>query len=242
MNLTQDETDAPDVDLPDRPSWFRWRAGNGAFPVRGEFPARKTVCLIALVSIVAFSASSYLAFVAFTSSKVAGCGSGKLFNCGHVISSRWSLWFGIPVSVLAASLYVGLVAALCVAVSKKVSQSARSLAWMTVSVLALSAGMAAIWFVSLQIFDLGHLCTYCLVAHGCGLVAAITIWIMKPNGSNGFKFTAVLAGLGFAVLVGVQLASEDPATYRIETYDSPVNSSDPVEFEVPVFDAPDGTF
>ena len=198
-------------------------------------PSRKWVIVLAIASLIAISASGYLAYVALTSSKVAGCGGGRLFNCGHVISSRWSLWMGIPVSLMAIGLYIGLVSSLFIGASKKFSNSLRHIGWAITSVFAVAAGLSAIWFISLQIFVLNHLCTYCLVAHACGLVAASVVLWLRPIGIAGMKTISIASISAVAVLIGGQLLTEPPKTYRIEEYEAPAASEVEVfEFEAPV--------
>ena len=204
-----------------------------------KLPSRRWVILLAIASFVAIEASGYLAYVALTSSKVAGCGGGKLFNCGHVISSRWSLWMGIPVSMLAVGLYLGLAAALFVGASAKYSNSVRHAGWALVSVFAMAAGMAAIWFISLQVFVLNHLCTYCMVAHACGLIAAGTVLWTRPIGWSGLKPAVVLSFVGVAVLIAGQLLTPEPEKFRIETFETPAaTGQDASTFDAPTFQAP----
>ena len=206
-------------------------------------PAGKWVLVLAIASAIALASSGYLTYVALTSSKIAGCGGGRLFNCGHVISSRWSLWFGIPVSLLAVGLYLGLVISMLVGASQKFSSSVRHVGWAITSILAIAAGLSAIWFISLQVFVLNHLCTYCLVAHACGLIAASAVLWLKPIGLAGMKTISIASLVGFVVLVGGQLLTEPPKTYRIEQHEAPASKSDVeiFEFEAPVPPATDST-
>ena len=206
-------------------------------------PSGKWVVVLAIASFIALASSGYLTYVALTSSKIAGCGGGRLFNCGHVISSRWSLWLGIPVSLLAVGLYLALVGSLFVAAGKTFSSSTRHVGWAVTSILAIAAGLSAIWFISLQIFVLNHLCTYCLVAHACGLVAAFAVLWLKPIGLAGMKTISIASLAGFVVLVGGQLLTEPPKTFRIEQHEAPVSESDVeiFEFEAPVAPATDSS-
>ena len=212
---------------------------NLPLPVKeAPFPAGKWVVVLAIASFIAIASSGYLSYVALTSSKVAGCGGGQLFNCGHVTSSRWSLWMGIPVSLLAVGLYFGLVSSLFVGASKKFSSSIRHAGWAITSILALAAGFSAAWFISLQVFVLKHLCTYCLVAHACGLVAAAVVLYLKPIGFIGMRAISIASLAGVVVLIGGQLLTEPPKTYKIEEYEAP---ADTIEVEVFEFEAPVAT-
>ena len=91
------------------------------------------------------------------------------------------------------------------------------------TVAGIAAGLAAVWFTSLQVLVIGHLCKWCLVAHGCGLtVAGIILW-KRPAARSTTKL-ALLSILGVAVLVGGQLIHEE-ATFEVETFPDPSQGS-----------------
>ena len=184
---------------------------------RSEGSQKRMIWTLRLLGCIALAISCYLGWAAFTSSKVAGCGGGAVFDCGHVLSSRWSTWFGIPVGAAAASLYGSLLAALyfCGAATP---ESLRRLGWNVVAILATSAGMAALWFIGLQVFVLQHLCTYCLGAHFCGLaICAILLWQQPIPRLQISKLSLVGMG-GVAVLIGGQLAYAPP-TFVVEVHE-----------------------
>ena len=197
-------------------------------------PSTRWVVVLAIASFIAIGVSGYLAYVGLTSSKIAGCGGGQIFDCGHVTSSQWSLWMGLPVSLLAVGLYVGLLGSLFVGASQRFSSSLRNMGWSLTTVFAIAAGLAAIWFISLQVFVLKHLCTYCLAAHACGLVAAAVVIWLRPVGSANISLGSLASVAGVTALIGGQLMTEAPKTYEIETFETPVTS----DVEVFEFDAP----
>jgi uncharacterized membrane protein len=187
----------------------------------------RLVTAVALLASLALAVSCYLVFVALSQSKIAGCDAGQIFDCGHVLSSRWSQVFGIPVSLPAAGLYVLMLSGIAVFVIRQIrhrfSSQSDSLARQTNStqsfivVLAITAALSALWFIGLQLFVLKHFCTYCLVAHGCGLAIAglLTVYWRSdvPLGKLA-SASAVAVGL----LIAVQLLSPAPATYAIESH------------------------
>ena len=205
-------------------------AGNGS-----QFPSAKWGAVLLVASVIAIAVSSYLAYVSLTASKIAGCGGGQIFDCGHVTSSHWSSWMGIPVSLLAIGVYVGLIGSLLVGMSNRFSDSVRRMGWSLTSVFAIAAGLSAVWFVSLQIFVLNHLCTYCLLAHACGLiVASVVVW-QRSAGAIGMKAVTSLSLSGVAILVVGQFVSETPKPYEIEQFEAPVAGEVEVfEFEAPI--------
>ena len=56
---------------------------------------------------IAFCVATYLGWTGLQSGSVAGCGPES--GCGDVLSSRWSSWLGVPVSLLALPLYLVLI-------------------------------------------------------------------------------------------------------------------------------------
>ncbi|MGD9858070.1 MAG: vitamin K epoxide reductase family protein [Planctomycetaceae bacterium] len=183
--------------------------------------------------------SGYLAVTALRSEQVAGCGGGVVFDCGHVLTSRWSRIFGLPVSVPAVLLYGGMLGALCFCRSAK-SASVRRRAWDAVVTGAMAAGLAAVWFVSLQMLAIGHLCLYCLAAHTCGLAMCGAILWWRPVGNRRTALLSGVSAAGVSLMIGAQLLATPPATYTIETHtpeqqpaDRPLSPEFESEFEAP---------
>lgn len=205
--------------------------------------------VIMTFSLVALSISGYLAWTKFTASKVAGCGSGGVIDCSHVLTTRWATFMGMPVGVYAAGLYAILMVAILV---KRYSTAPRSraTAGLLIFSMGLAAGLAAVWFMSLQVFAIGHLCPWCMAAHVCGLgVAATLIW-SRPFDRRLPRLPLAIAVAGIAVLISGQLLAEPPATYEVQRFESVGSqhlkqASDSEEqpqqaalFEAPVFEAP----
>ncbi len=188
---------------------------------------------------VAFVISCYLAWVGLTSSKVAGC-DGGMFDCSHVMTSRWSQVLGVPVGVPAAVLYGLTLVAIAGASlsSRRWQRRSVGLIW----VLSLTAALSALWFISLQITSVGRLCPYCLVVHGCALLLA-GLMLSRMT----FSKVAVwrMGGLSIALvsgLIATQFFSDGPQTFVIEesTPVAPAEDLAPASddvFEAPPFDA-----
>lgn len=191
--------------------------------------------VLAMCCIVAIGISGYLTWASLTSSKIAGCGSGNVFDCSHVTNSKWSTFVGIPVSALAIVSYLSLSASLVFAVFQT-SSVVKRFAWTAVLTFSLSAGLAAVWFTGLQVFVLQHLCQYCLVAHACGVIAAVVAIWKVPNSLGLLKFAAPLAVSGIAVLAVGQSFAPEPQKFRIETFETAPAAVDTFDapFEAPV--------
>ena len=182
---------------------------------------------IAIPSTVALVISAYLAYATFTMSDVAGCGGGSIFDCGHVLHSKWSKAAGVPVSVFALVTHAILISGLFVTISQRFGSVARKLSNGVVLTAAISASLAAVYFITLQVFVLKHLCSYCMVAHACGLiVGSMAVWKLPVSG--GVKKTlASVSLLGIAGLATIQIASAEPPKYKIDTFTPvPSESSD----------------
>lgn len=216
-------------------------------------PRWPVTSVLAMCISVAIGTSSYLLWTHVTSSPIAGCGSGGgWIDCEGVAVSRWSVWFGVPVSLLALAIYLAMAVALVVASSHRFTLLLREIAWTGVTAAVFAAGMSAIWFIAIQLLVLQHICLYCMLAHTCGLVAAITMLVAGPLPAKSAMAIATLSFAGLMVLVAGQVLTPQSATYEIERFDTPAaNGIDAFEFAPPatgnesneqldnnVFDAP----
>lgn len=169
--------------------------------------------------------SGYLAWTALTATKVMGCG-GDLFDCSHVLTSRWSTVFGIPVGLPAAALYVVLLASLVAL--PKLSTKRRQILEGVIVAGVFCAGLAAVWFISLQVFSIGHLCPWCLTAHACGVVLSGLVLWARPFawaslGKIGAVSTTLVSGLVLAQVLGPV-----PETFEVEHHEAPVDNDAPL--------------
>jgi len=174
-------------------------------------------CAMTTVAFVGLVLTTYLSWVSLTSGKVAGCGSGGVFDCGHVMQTKWSSVAGVPVGVPAAFLYLSLLSALMLNFTSR-SRRVHDITIGVVSITAFAAAAAAVWFVGLQLFVVEHLCGYCLAAHLCGLtLAALVIWSSPLNWSR-LNRSALLSAAAVATMATVQIMSAPPQTFKVETF------------------------
>ena len=186
---------------------------------QGAGPSPVQIGLLFVAAIVAMGVASYLAYTSFTSGSVAGC-DGGLFDCASVLKSRWSNWFSIPVSVLAGINYVGFLGSLVWAL-RATTEDTRQRSWFLVHLFGFSAGLAGLWFMSLQFFVLQHICPYCMAAHICGLViSAVLIW-MRPIGAVPTVSASALALVGLGAMAAGQMLGPEPVSYEIIDYSNP---------------------
>ncbi len=187
-----------------------------------------------LASTIALCTSCYLAWASITSSPVAGCGSGSIFDCSHVLHSRWSTIFSIPVSIPAIATHLLLLSML---LSKSIPEKWQQVRWGLVGFACLSSSAAALWFIGLQVFWIEHLCPYCMVAHtGALILGGLFLW-SRPVRANTLRWVAGGAVAGIAGLILLQSLSAAPQTHEIIEFptskENESTSDEPMLFEAP---------
>lgn len=155
--------------------------------------------LAALLAFSAFGISAYLSYLSLATGQApAGCGSGS--GCAEVLASKWSRWFGAPVSLLAVWLYVAVLGALPSQFAP--SAEARLIGRQLFTTAAVAITGSALWFIYLQVFILKAICPYCMAGHALGLLLSVVlVWRLHAR--------QLLAGMiGFAgvvIIVVVQM-------------------------------------
>lgn len=163
-------------------------------------------------------------FVSLTNSAPGGCGPDS--GCEHVLSSRWAVWLGMPVSAAGVAMYAGMLLA-SVGLGRGSTPARRRTAWLVGLAVALTAGGAATWFVWLQAGVLRSFCPWCSAVHACGLALAVVVVThllrrrgpaVAPLGSGGVLIASAGALVALAALIGGQLlfppASAKPLAER----------------------------
>src|SRR5262252_6385242 len=92
---------------------------SGTTPAGGNGAAKLTLPRLLLVG--AMLISGYLAINSLSNGGIPGCGPGG--GCDEVLHSRWSRWFGIPVSIPAFLLDLALVLATLKAAARTSTKS-----------------------------------------------------------------------------------------------------------------------
>lgn len=128
-----------------------------------------SVTTIRVLAVIAASIAAYLTWVTLTHGTVAACGDQSTnLGCDDVLRSPWSRVVGIPVSLLGLVVYAAILATSgsLVRPSQRVVDRPR---FCCLSLITVASG-AAIWFVFLQVFLIGHLCLFCITIHLCGVM------------------------------------------------------------------------
>lgn len=203
------------------------------------FSAGKTWVMRGLC-VTALGISAYLAWTAFNMQPVYGCGSGTVFDCGHVLTSKWSKVFGLPVSVPAFGLYAAMLSLLLFA-RRPSPAGFRRLLEMGLFAGFVSAGLAALYFIALQVFVLKHLCWYCLTVHTCGLILAGMAMMSRSLPASMKSWMGTFSSAAVAGLVAIQVVTPEPENIEIIRYDN-MASTTAEEGVEEVFGAPGETF
>lgn len=131
--------------------------------------------LLRLLALAALAVCAYLFIQTVALNQLpVGCGVGS--GCDQALSSRWSKWMNIPVSMPAAAVYFFLFVGAILA-DPAFELSTRRTAWRAMSFLAAVAAGSAVWFIIVQKIFVGSFCPWCLSAHLCGLLIAGLIFL-----------------------------------------------------------------
>ena len=181
-------------------------------------PQNWVLWMLSVPMLVALGISGYLTYASMTASEIAGCSGSELFDCGHVVNSKWSKFLGIPVSLMAVATYGGMLLATMLTASKKLSTATRQWGWTIVTALAMAAALAGLYFIFLQVFVLEHLCPWCLGAHSCGLLIALVVLTFHRVNPSRLFGAATFAAAGLILMATAQINAKEPPKYVIETY------------------------
>ena len=130
---------------------------------------------------------------------IAGCGGG---SCEEVLASRWSEVFGVPVTVIGALVYAGLLVSLT-------SWDRR----LTLPLLGAILG-AVFWFVFVQAVFLGKFCPWCLAAHGVGL-AVVIVGVIRRESTPPLRNLALWGYAAFLAIGLMQIYGPVQASHRV---------------------------
>ena len=163
--------------------------------------------VVRVLLLLALGVSAYLAWVSLTHGSLAGCGAES--DCDRVLQSRWSRWFGVPVSGFA--VVVDALTLWGTFAMGSASELSRMRGWHVAvlgSLLILGAG---IWFVILQVAAVG-ICPYCMTAHGAGMAGALLLLIVagRSASSGWLARTAPAAATVLSILIAGQLVQKAP--------------------------------
>lgn len=174
------------------------------------------LAVLRILALIGLGISLYLLVLKLTGSitSLKGCGAGA--GCENVLGSKWSQWFGIPVSVFASVLYATLFGL----TFKPSVNLLRLLAFLLLG--------AAVWFIGLQLLVIESFCPWCCATHLVGLVSAFFLWRGFPK-PKSLALTIAPAFLSLVILILGQALGPEPETSTLteETFEDvkPVTST-----------------
>lgn len=172
-------------------------------------PTGLVLWVLRVVAVIAAAVSGYLAWVGLFAEDVAGCG-GMGMNCANVLASGWAKWFGIPVGVLATSLYLSLAGSLSFA-GPIAPARVRRLAWRLSTWMIYAAAAAGVWFMHLQWLAVDDFCPWCMSVHACAIGMAMLAMAAGQEAVSQKVLAVGVALAAVAVLAAGQLLGPQPA-------------------------------
>lgn len=170
---------------------------------------------LAALALAGLGVSLYLTAMKLAGGSVLFCRAGS--PCAVVQGSRYATFLGVPTAAWGAALYA-LVAVLALAGLTRPR-------WMTAFVLAVAAVSFSAYLTYLELFDIGAVCPYCVLA---ALIAAgvfaIVLWHVprsrrgrprvRPGRVIAIGAATAFFTIGGAVQVFVSASPEASAGYR----------------------------
>jgi protein-disulfide isomerase len=146
-------------------------------------------------------------------SSLAGCGAAG--GCEAALGGRWSQWLGIPVTLPALFIHLGIIALCPPAAARLLSPQTRS---RLLTTAAFSLIIAALWFIGLIASGTRGTawCPWCLAAHSCGLITAI-ILLARPSAPTSLALPALAATAVAATLILGQLFGPQPESHQLSS-------------------------
>lgn len=157
---------------------------------------------ILVLALAGFCLNLWLLFHRYTdlADGIAGCGGG---SCDEVLTSRWSMLFGVPVTLFGGLAYCVLM--LSLTDRGEICHK---------PVLGLIAG-AACWFLFAQAVLLGKFCPWCMAAHAVG-ITLVLIAMFRLGFHAAWKTVGVWSIAAFLGIGLIQIYGPLPASHKME--------------------------
>ena len=172
--------------------------------------------VLRIIALAALAASWWLTFQKWQAPRISLAGCGGSEGCATLLDSRWSQWFFIPVTLLAATLWLAVLLLTLPSASRRLGRTADQL----LAACAVLLVTGAIWFGLLMVLVVKVWCPWCAALHlaavGVGGALLFSAWKASREGESGLFTAAGQAGVaGAALLVLGQLFGKVPDTHRL---------------------------
>lgn len=172
--------------------------------------------LVRALALLSSLAAGWLTVIKWINPRATPAGCGALEDCSALLDSRWSNWFSVPVTLLAATLWITVLLLTLPTANRWLGRTANQL--LSACALLLLAG--ALWFGTLMVVVEKVWCPWCAALHLSALVVGTILltasWKASHHGEAGLLCAAGQAGVaGAALLILGQLFGKPPDTHRI---------------------------
>lgn len=161
---------------------------------------------------IALAIAVYLAWQSMAGKVIVGCGPES--GCGKILTSRWSVVGGVPVSLLGAAAYIVLIVS---ALRGEVKSLWGRRIECGASVLVLGG---AVWFTIVQAVILKAFCPWCGTAHFLASAGVVVLWSARrqvPGFAAAGRPGLAAFALPVAAVAGIAiLQSQLPEAERIQ--------------------------
>ena len=175
-------------------SWIRWDRLDHIVNV---------LPLLRFLALAGLMICGYLGILKLTGQTTSIVGCGTESGCDNALGSRWSQFFGIPVSVLAGVVYLALLITTW--------RPSRPL----YGAFAICLTGAALWFIGLLYFDIKAVCPWCLAMHTIGIITSLVLILsLHQLPASNPRTPLRFAPLGAVVALLVLLRMEGTTSQR----------------------------
>ncbi len=178
--------------------------------------------LVRLLALAATAVTGWLTLQKWLHPRLPLSGCGGSEGCATILDSRWSLWFAVPVTLLAATIWLAVLLLTLPAAERWLGRTCGQLL-AACGVLLLSG---ALWFGFLMAVVVRAWCPWCAALHVTALVVGGILlhscWKASREGESGLFQVAGQTGVaGVALLVIGQVFGKAPDTHVV-TAEPPV--------------------
>lgn len=169
---------------------------------------RKTMVVLATIVLLL---SVVLSIHSVSGHGLIGCSQDT--NCNIVLGSKWSFLFGIiPVSALAAGVYIAFLA--CISIYGRSHSEPDIQRFICRLLLILSGAVtgSALWFIWLQTFMIRAFCPYCMTVHILGVFISVITIIWCVGLKTGHTVANLFIGLAIAGALATVQFTTTPRT------------------------------
>jgi uncharacterized membrane protein len=172
--------------------------------------------LVRVLAFLAMATSFWLTLQKWLGPRISLAGCGGSEGCATLLDSRWSNWFSIPVTLLAATIWLAVLLLTLPTAGRWLGRTADQL--LAAGAMLLVAG--GVWFSLLMAAVVKVWCPWCAALHLAAFVVGGLLlhstWRASRQGEIGLFSAAAQAGVAGLALLGLgQIFGKAPDTHLI---------------------------